>query len=41
MRDRLSSKVRKPWPEPDRWQVILSALGVLVAVTALVVQVGR
>lgn len=41
MRDRLAKKVRKRWPEPDRWQVILSALGLLVAVAALVEQMGR
>lgn len=41
MRDRSIKKAGKRWPGPDRWQVILSALSLLVAVAALVEQVRR
>lgn len=41
MRDRSLRKTGKRWREPDRWQVILSALSLLVAVVALVEQVRR
>lgn len=41
MRSRSLKKVERRWPAPDRWEVILSALGLLVAIGALVEQVGR
>lgn len=41
MCDQSPNKVRISWSPPDRWQVILSILSLLVAVAALLEQVGR
>ena len=32
----LDKRGRKPWPEPDKWQVFLAAASLLVAIIALV-----
>ncbi len=38
----MRSDMNKPgWRAPDRWQVALSAIGVFVAIIALMVQIVR
>lgn len=41
MRDRRYRRSGKRWPGPDRWQVTLSAISLVVAVVALAEQVKR
>jgi hypothetical protein len=36
MSDPLDKRNREEWPEPDKWQVLLAAASLLVAIIALV-----
>ncbi|MEU7430752.1 hypothetical protein AB0B07_07780 [Streptomyces sioyaensis] len=37
----LGKRGKDRWPEPDKWQVILTAASLLVAITALVGQFAQ